>query len=180
MKIEDCMELLEWLSGIYPKRFSPRMNEARRDALLEVFEYSFKRFDIEQVKGAYKAIMQTQADAPEIADVLAHIKNTQERKEKTEQPNYDDLPWDHPYKGCYYHEEALNAYVADDKAGKRNGRRYSDYCKAYPAVVWKPWSNPSINTDRIDDPTGAWHYMKGKTFTGWRTNEKGFCVPTCK
>lgn len=183
MSIDDCAKLLAWLQNIFPRQYSAKMTDARRDDLLDVLETAYEGYSLDEVQAAYKAIIKTYDNgAPEIAMVRNRLQtmridrnNEQDNKQQDERKRAG-LPEHHPYNGCYTHHEAYVHYLDDMRHNNLQGK-FSDYCRRYPAVVWKPWANPDLNRYRIDDPKGPWHYMKGKPYGGWTTNENGFCVP---
>lgn len=179
MKKEETVRLLQWLQNIYPRRFSPNMLPQRKADLLDTFYTSFDGYTLEEVMSTCKEILKEQEDTPTISGILAICKSKRQSRlaEKQAKAGMDlsALPEDHPRRGCYYHKEALDAYIADKNAHKLNGRTFSDYCRAYPAVVWKDWADPALNADRFEKPDGAWSYMT--EFKGWTTDSRGFCVP---
>lgn len=179
MKKDETVRLLQWLQNIYPRRFSPNMLPQRKADLLDAFYTSFGGYSLDEVMETCKELLTEQEDTPSISGILARCKAKRQskliEKQQKYKPDLSSLPTDHPRRGCYRHEEALAAYLADDRAGKRNGRTYSDYCKMYPAVVWKDWALPDLHEDMFEKPNGRWSYMT--EFKGWTTNEKGFSVP---
>lgn len=177
----ECTKMLAWLSATWPRAFPPSMKDERRLVVLENLESVFDGIGFEQVKAAYTAALKAQDDVPTFAAIRTQcVQVKTDAKEGARRYNLDSLPEHHPRKGCFQHTEALAAYMRDEKAHKRNGRSFSWYCREYPATEWREWAMPELNQARIDDPNGAWHYMKGKEFAGWRTNENGFCVPVAK
>ena len=179
MTKDETVRLLDWLGNIYPRQYSPNMTQRRREDLLNTFYQVFSKHSLIDIQDACMAILREEDEAPTVKSIMARIRSNAAGSRSTERPLLDleAYPPDHPYRGCYYHDEALDAYQRDNKAGRLYGRSFSDYCMAYPHIAWRPWANPELNRDRIDDPAGEWHYMKGKPFGGWKTNGRGFCVP---
>lgn len=179
MKKDETIRLLQWLQNIYPRRFSPNMLPQRKADLLDAFYTSFDGYGLDEVMETCKEILTEQEDTPTISGILARCKAKRQsrllEKQTEYKPDLSQLPADHPRKGCYYHAEALQAYMADAAARKLNGKKFSDYCKMYPAVVWRDWVAPDLNEDRFKKPDGRWSYMT--EFKGWTTNSDGFCVP---
>jgi len=179
MTKDETVRLLDWLTNIYPRQYSPNMTQRRREDLLDAFYESFRKNSIAEIMDACKEILREEDDAPTVKSIRSQIRARQDSVRSGSKPpvNLDGLPDDHPYRGCYYHEEALEAYMNDMHAGKLGGRRFRDYCKMYPEIKWRPWSSVELNRDRIDEPDGCWHYVAERGFKGWTINEKGFCVP---
>lgn len=182
MTKDETVRLLDWLGNIYPRQYSPNMTQRRREDLLNTFYQVFTKFSLIDIEEACLAILREEDEAPTVKSIMARIRANNVSKRVNQRPPLDlsQYPEDHPYRGCYYHDEALEKYQMDKKNGRLHCRSFSDYCQMYPHLAWRPWANPEANRDRIDDPSGQWHYMKGKAFGGWTTNEKGFCVPYTK
>lgn len=181
MSIEDSVRLLEWLQNIFPRQYSAKMSDARRDDLLDLLEASFGGYKYEEVREAYKEILKTyDGGAPEIAMVRNRLQtmhlvreNAEKMSEDRSRDNVDGLPEFHPWRGCYSHEEAYNAHMKDIIEGKAKGKQFADYVAKYPSVKWRPWANRSLNRDR-------WPYITADNFGGWTTDKDGFCVPYTK
>ena len=176
MTKDETVRLLDWLTNIYPRQYSPNMTERRREDLLDAFYEAFTRYSLAEIMAACKEILREGDDAPTVKSIMSLIRARKDPRKSGKPPvNLEGLPEDHPYRGCYYHEEALEAYLKDQKAGKLNGRLFRDYCKMYPAIKWRPWSSIELNRDRLEG--GEWSYVKERGFRGWTVNENGFCVP---
>lgn len=177
MTKDETVRFLDWLTNVYPRQYSPNMTQQRRTDLLDTFYDVFKRHAFSDVKEACLALLEDTDDAPSVKAILAQIRGKRTERSTTGKAPLDlsKFPDDHPYKGCYYHEEALAVYLEDQKAGKLNGRMFRDYCKMYPAIAWRPWSNVELNRDRLEG--GEWSYVLQRGFKGWTVNANGFCVP---
>lgn len=177
MSIDECAKLLAWLQNIFPRQYSAKMTDQRRDDLLDVLEAAFDGYHLDEVQAAYKAIIKTyEGGAPDISMVRNRLQTMRVEQNTTEQVkaeraanNLDGLPEHHPWRGCYTHHEAYVQYLEDLK-NKRLQGTFSDYCRKYPAVVWRPWANPGLNRNR-------WPHITATNYAGWTTDKNGFCVP---
>lgn len=177
MTKDETVRLLDWLTNIYPRQYSPNMTQRRREDLLDAFYEAFTRYGLADIMAACKEILKEDDDAPTVKSIMSLIRAKKNDARSGSKPpvNLDGLPDDHPYRGCYYHEEALEAYMEDMKTGNLSGRRFRDYCKMYPETKWRPWSSIELNRDRLEG--GEWSYVMTRGFRGWTVNEHGFCVP---
>ena len=174
MTKEECMRVLDYLSNIWPKAYSPNMKPERRTDLLDTIYQALRTYYLGDVMEACKRIAMESETAPTIAGIRAECRAKE--AEKTRAPkrlNLDGLPEDHPWRGCYTHHEAFVACMNDIKKGISKGDDFSEYIKRYPKMTWRPWASPEINKDR-------WPYITADNFGGWKTDSNGFCVPYTK
>ena len=170
MTKEESMRVLDYLGSIWPKAYSPNMKAERRTDLLDTLYHAMRSYAFSDVMEACRKIATEAETPPTIAGIRMECRQKTERKREPERVNLDGLPEHHPWRGCFTHHEALMAYMQDDAAGKRQGRPFSWYCRQYPAIEWRDWASPELCKDN-------WPYITRDNFAGWRTNEKGFCVP---
>ena len=180
MDRQDAVEMLDYLSSLWPRQYSPNMTEQRKLNLLDTFLELFDASELHEVKTACKQLLKVHDEAPTVSMILnrCQLGRQEERitqESRANRTSLSGLPEDHPWRGCYTHHEAFVACMEDMKKGlvEVGFGCFPEYVKRYPAIKWHPWANPALNRDR-------WPYITADNFGGWTTDENCFCIPYTK
>lgn len=174
MTKEECIRVLDYLSNIWPKAYSPNMKTERKTDLLETIYLALRSFAMSDVMDTCKRIAIEEDNAPTISGIRLACRAKDSQDQRTpKRMNLEGLPEDHPWRGCYAHHDAYVACMEDIKKGLSNGSNFPEYVKRYPKTTWRPWANPELNK-------GRWPYITADNFGGWETDRNGFCIPYTK
>ena len=171
MTREEADLIYNWLRASYPRRYNNQDDFTKAVTKDNLF-LAYETYDPSDVMTGYRHFLEQSPYEPAISDVKAYLAEREAKQARAAaepEPSIDDLPEHHYMRGRYVHDEALEAWQRDERNRTRNGKKFKDYIKEYPQVVWRPWAS------------GPPEHWKGTEYTGWERDENGFVRPKgCK